>query len=250
MKLAAAPSLLIVGDSLTLGAAEISANGSILSFVQTCYVDRLRQAMPSITLITDADVHRTTAGALDRLDGLLKQHTPDVVLLMIGANDSDLDWKRFILSDGRIARSRLSAERYSDNLRQLVTRSLAAGVLPVLYEFATHDLSRRGPYISKLIGRDLMPIITAHGGQAESDVRFAKYGQALLAVARDLGVPVAHCAAAIGHPPSPVVCHDDGVHLNDEGHRLVASVLLPVLAAALHAAERRPGSPAAAAAVR
>jgi len=250
MKLAAAPSLLIIGDSLTLGAAEISANGSILSCVKTCYVDRLRQAMPSITLITDADVHRTSAGALDRLDGLLKQHRPDVVVFMIGANDADIDWKRFILSNGRVVRHRVSADRYSHNLRELTGRTLAAGVVPVLYQFATHDLSRRGPYISKLVGRDLMPFINANGGQPESDAQFAKYHEALLDAARDLGVPIALCAAAVGQPPSPLVCHDDGTHLNDEGHRLVASVLLPVLAAALHAAERRPGSPAAAAAAQ
>lgn len=108
--------LLILGDSISLGVSEVRGN-DVVANVEHSYVDLLSHALPGVQLIVDADVHRTTSAARETLDSLLAMHSPDVVLVMLGGNDADLDWRRFVLSDGKVIRSRLTVETYEKNLR-------------------------------------------------------------------------------------------------------------------------------------
>src|SRR5207248_867846 len=123
--------LLIVGDSISLGAAEIRGN-EVLRYVDQTFVEHLARELPGISLHVDADVHRTTSQARELLGALLVAHEPDAVLLMLGPNDADLDWRRFILSEGKIARSRVPVERFSENIRLMVNQIRTTGARPIL----------------------------------------------------------------------------------------------------------------------
>src|SRR5205814_10221188 len=118
--------LLILGDSISLGVAEVRGN-DIVARVEHCYVDLLMHALPKVQIIIDADVHRTTSAAREAVDGLLAAHKPQAVLVMLGGNDADMDWRRFVLSDGKTARSRVPVETYEKNLRLIASKTLAAG---------------------------------------------------------------------------------------------------------------------------
>jgi lysophospholipase L1-like esterase len=239
MKFAGTTKLLIIGDSIALGAAEVGAAGNIISHVQKSYVDRLRETLPRTEVIVEAEAQRRTATVVSQIDGMLARHRPDIVLLNLGGSDADVDWKRFILSEGRMRQHRTPPERYAFNLRVLAERVLAASALPIFFDFPEHDLSIRGPYISKMIGRDIMPLIQAGGGQMASDARSQDYRQILGDTAKALDLPLVICADVLAQRPSEVYSAD-GVHPNDEGHRLLALVLLPVLLQAILGG-RRPG---------
>src|ERR1700677_4592992 len=103
--------LLIIGDSISLGVAEIRGN-DVIDRVATSYVDLLRAALIGVEILVDADTHRTTSVACKNIDALLATHRPDVLLIMLGGNDGDIDWRRFVLSNGVVIRSRNTVEAY------------------------------------------------------------------------------------------------------------------------------------------
>src|SRR5947209_4830160 len=182
--------LLILGDSISLGVAEFRGS-DIVARVEHCYVDLLMHALPNVQVIIDADVHRTTSAARDAIDGLLAAHAPRVVLVMLGGNDADMDWRRFVLSDGKTARSRVPVDTYEKNLRQIASKILAAGATPVLTDMPNHHFELRGPYVSKIANMDITSMLELSGGQAASDKELVKYRKAVAQVAADLNVPLA-----------------------------------------------------------
>ena len=220
--------LLILGDSISLGVAEVRGN-DIVARVEHCYVDLLMHALPKVQIIIDADVHRTTSGVREMVDGLLAAHSPQVVLVMLGGNDADLDWRRFVLSDGQIVRSRVSVETYEKNLRQIVSKILAAGATPVLTDMPNHHFELRGPYVSKIAERDIMAMLDRNGGQAASDKELCKYRQAAGQVTADLDVPLARYGEILDAQSPREMVGVDGVHPSAAAHLLIAEALTPVL---------------------
>src|SRR4051812_15523764 len=107
--------LLIIGDSFTLGAADVRGN-EIVEHVRESYVDRLRASLPQVDIRIDAEVYRHTSAVRNIVEGLLDLHEPRVVLLTVGSSDADLDWRRFVLSEGQIIRNRVALATYEKNL--------------------------------------------------------------------------------------------------------------------------------------
>ncbi len=224
--------LLIVGDSISLGVEELRIS-EIAATVQTCYVDLLREKLPSAEILVDADIHRTTTAALAVIDSLLAKHQPCAVLLMVGGNDADVEWKRFIISSGRIVRNRLTVPQCQANLQSLARKVLSAGAFPILTDMPNHDLARRGPYLSQLSGKDVSVLIAGNGGQQRSDVGLLAYHDAAAEAAKITNSAFVAYGAALHHFPATEVIGTDGVHPNSKGHQIIARELLPTLDAVL-----------------
>ena len=224
--------LLIIGDSISLGVEELRIS-EIVARVPTCYVDLLRENLPATEILVDADIHRTTTAALTVIDALLAQHRPCVVLLMLGGNDADVEWKRFIISDGRIVRNRLSVAQCSANLEILARKVLAAGAFPILTDMPNHDLALRGPYLSELSGKNVAALIAGNGGQQRSDRGLEEYRQAAARAAKHTGSAFVDYGAALHRFPSAQVIGREGVHPNSKAHQIIANELLPTLRTAL-----------------
>ena len=220
--------ILIISDSITLGVTEIRGN-EIVDRVDSTYVDLLRDRMPNAEFIIDADVRRTTVDATNRIDALLAEHHPDVVLLMIGGSDADINWRRFVVSDGRIVSSGVPVMRYAANLRTLVARIHMSGARAILTDIHNHCLAIRGPYLAKMIGKDVTALLERSGGQAESDRRLERYCEAVDKIARETNCEVvAYGREMHRHPPEQVL-GVDGMHPNGLAHRLIADMLAPML---------------------
>ncbi len=220
--------LLILGDSISLGVAEVRGN-DIVERVQTPYVEHLRAALPGIEIVVDADTHRTTTAACKVIDTLLATHRPRAVLIMLGGNDGDIDWRRFVLSNGSVIRSRNSVETYEQNLRQLAMKILAAGSTPVLTDMPNHHFELRGPYISRIAERDVTSMLERGGGQAASDTERAKYRHAVEKIASDLSLAIVHYGEALEQHPARTMVGIDGAHPSNAGHRVIADTLMPEL---------------------
>jgi len=241
--MASSSKLLIIGDSIALGAAEVRG-GEMVERIQPNFIELLQAAMPDLSIRVDAGIMRTTASVRPVIDKIIARHAPlhDLrVLLLIGGSDADMDWKRFILSDGAIARSRVPVERYDDNLRFIVGRLLEAGALPILTDIPNRHLSLCGPYMSALAGKDVVSLLDRSGGQAESDTHLRRYRAAVAQIADDFGLALVRLGEALDkHLPADVVCAD-GTHPNAAGHRIIAQEMIAALdrpqtaAAELHA---------------
>jgi lysophospholipase L1-like esterase len=205
-----------------MGASEVQGNKAV-SFVAPAYPDILRDALPTVDMVVDCGVSRITTTVCDRIDALLHTHRPAVVLVAVGGNDADCDWRRLVMSDGKIAHNRVKLETYESNLRKIVGQIASSGARAILTEPSNQCLAMRGPYLSRLSNRDVTAMIDAHGGQAECDRRLTGYRQAVARVAIDTGSELVSCAVDIAdHDPQEILC-EDGVHLSAIAHRHLAT---------------------------
>jgi lysophospholipase L1-like esterase len=235
------PRLLIVGDSITLGAAEVRGN-TVLSTVTTCYVDLLREALPELDIRTDADVHRTTGEALIKLPALLATYHPTMVLFLLGGNDADIDWRRFVLSDGAVIRPRTQLEKFEENLARLAETTNAARARPMMCDIPGSDLMVRGAYVSRQSNRDVLSMITRRGGQADSDAQLREYQQAAEGAARRAGADFIAYGQALAQQSKHLMLAADGTHPSSDAHRVIAETLVPAIQHAMQA--KRTATPA------
>jgi len=220
--------LLIIGDSVALGAAEVRGN-DIVEYIQPTCVDLLKAALPHLTVRIDAQVRRNSVSVRDEIDALIEKHHPAHTLLLIGGSDADMDWKRFIVSDGKVARNRVPVERYEKNMRHICERLIAAGATPILTDVHNHNFAICGPYVAALTGKDIPAMIINGGGQSESDRHLMQYREAVTKISNDLGLQlIAFGHAMDQYPPEQMVSHD-GTHPSAAGHRVIGAMFITAL---------------------
>ena len=220
--------VLIVGDSITLGVAE--ANGhTVTQYLEPTYVQHLRDLVPDLQIDADAAPFRTTTAACKVIEPLMLTYHPGAVLVMLGGNDADIDWRRFILSSGRIVRNNVPVERFSESLRAIVQTVCANGATPVLVDVPNHDLLLRGEWLSRLAGQDVCALIERCGGQAESDRRLAEYNSVVREIAEESEAHVAPWARAVASLPRFQRHGPDFTHPGIHAHRVIAETIAPVL---------------------
>lgn len=220
--------LLIVGDSISLGVAEMRGT-EVLAYVQHSYVQLVQERFANLIIKVDADTHRSTIGGVRCLGPLLESFNPRITLLMLGGNDADPDWKRFVVSNGRVARSRIELSRYIENLRSMVDMARSAGSIPVLTDMPNQYLARRGKVLSELAGRDLTPLINANGGEKFCNDGLQTYREAAAALAAESAVPFAPYGHRLAEHPLEEVVGPDGVHPNELAHGIIATQLIATL---------------------
>jgi lysophospholipase L1-like esterase len=137
-----------------------------------------------------------------------------------------MDWRRFVLTDGKTARSVVPVERYESNMRFICERLLAAGFTPILTDMPNHHFALRGPYVSKLAGKDIMPMLERGGGQAESDRHLVHYRAAIALIAKEMNLDLIRYGEALDAQPAEEVLAADGTHPNAAGHRIIAQVMI------------------------
>lgn len=109
---ARANTLLVVGDSISAALGMSLEQGWV-----ALLAGRMAESHPGYSVVNASISGETTDGALRRLDRLLQQHQPSVVLIELGGNDG---LRGFPIN------------RFRDNLRQLALRSQEAGAKVII----------------------------------------------------------------------------------------------------------------------
>ncbi|MDB5324658.1 MAG: family lipolytic protein [Phycisphaerales bacterium] len=221
--------LLIMGDSIALGATEVFGT-QIDGYATPGFVERLRWRRGTWTIQTDASVHRTTVQAIERLPGLLRDFRPDVVFFVIGGSDADIEWKRFIVSRGERLQNNTPINLFKDNLHRLIACTQAYGARPILSDLPSQDVVQRGIWMSKRVGLDLLPWIEARGGQVESDRQLATYSSALDTVSCETNTEVVRWARAVNRLPLVERFGPDATHPGTQAHGVITDVVEEALA--------------------
>lgn len=221
--------LLILGDSIALGAAEIS-EGVVRQWVEKPWVTLLEAAEVSFDISVDAAVGRTTSDAIAVLSGLLRERHYRSVLLFVGGNDIDLNWRRFLVSGGRRVFHRVDSDRYEANLRQMVSEIREAGSEAILTDTPGLDFLKHARWLSSELGRDVTPMVEVAGGQEEVRRRVASYNARLEHVVEETGVSLVQWSRAVSEQ-LPWECRTgpDGVHPGNGAHRVIAESIASVL---------------------
>ncbi len=223
-------SLLIVGDSITLGATEVVGT-EVLTHASQSFVQILRQNLPSLRIDLDAAVRRTTTEAAGVLPALLQKFRPDRVLLMLGGNDVDLNWRRYIVSTGTKIVHNVEVAKFEENLRRLVAEARESGVMPILSDLPSLDLAGRTLWLSTKAGVDVAAIVRTVNANGETEVRerLLAYNDAVNRVASDLQVTVVRWAAQIPSLPHEQRFGPDSLHPGDRVHPIIAQTVTDTL---------------------
>lgn len=223
-----ATTILLFGDSIALGAAAIQ-DRHVLQTVEHSLFDLLTQAFPACGIRRDAQVQRTTTQALDDLPLALASHRPHIVVLMLGGNDADMNWRRFLLTSGTAVRSRLKPAQFSQNLRKLILMIRTAGAIPVLADIPDHDLAVRGRLMSDLTGLDALGMLMKNHVQAISDSVLNEFRMEIRQLATSEDVALADFAPMLDRFGKSNCIGPDGIHPNTFGHAIIADSLQSVL---------------------
>jgi lysophospholipase L1-like esterase len=218
--------VLVLGDSMAAGATVVEGD-RIVERVACSFVDHVALAAPGISVSVDARPWRRTPELVDVVPALLETHTPDVVIVATGANDADIEWKRFVVSHGRIIRNRTRLSDYAAALASLAEECSGRGASMIVTEIISPPLRLRAPLLSKAAGRDLWPLFEECGGQPACDKVVAEYRAAAEVQAKESGFGLARTGLALESVNQDLVYADDGMHLNDSGHRVLAAALAP-----------------------
>lgn len=147
---AAAPKLLVVGDSLSAEYGLKRGSGWV-----ALLTDRLANQQPAATVVNASISGDTTAGGRSRLPALLEQHHPSHVVIELGANDA--------LRGMPLSTTRANLEAMAQACRQAGAQVLLVGMqLPPNYGGAyTKQFAAVFPDVAKSERAALVPFMLA-----------------------------------------------------------------------------------------
>ena len=190
--------------------------------VQKVYAQRVQETLQSIG--SSLSVHNagigghTTKNGRDRFAKDVLAHKPRIVVIQFGLNDATVDvWKNPPATGPRVPLA-----NYEANLRWMITTLREQKAKPVL--MTTNPL-RWTNKLRDLYGKPPYRPDDADGFDAPV---LARYNDVVRQLAKELVVPLVdvHAAFTAKNPDQLLL---DGMHPNDEGHKLIAELLAPVI---------------------
>jgi len=164
----------------------------------------------------------TTKQARDRLARDVLAHKPRIVVLQFGINDAAVDvWKQPPATTPRVP-----LVEYEKNLRWMISSLREQEIKPILM---TTNPTRWTSKLKELYGK---PPYRPDDVDGFDTPMLASYNQAVRRIAQELKVPLVDVHAAfLERDPAKLLL--DGMHPNDEGHRMIAELLVPIVRAQL-----------------
>lgn len=208
---------------VALGSSTTAPRGSI----QRVYCDRLdtklRDRGLPVEIVNSGVGGSTTEHSRARFQKDVLDHDPELVIIMLGANDAAIDvWKKPPATEPRVAK-----ERYADNLRHFVDTLHERNVNVILMAPPPFRWTAK---LEQLYGKPPYDVNDPWGFSA----KLAEYCDVVRAVAREKDVPLVDVFKAFqeyDRPDSQSVDDLllDGMHPNDKGHAVIAELLVPVV---------------------
>ena len=197
--------IVVLGDSITKGVRTGVTRGQIY---QTLLQNQLNEKGHQIEVLNQGIGGERTDMALKRLDKTVIALKPHLVTIMYGTNDSYVDQGK--------SNSRITADAYESNLRELVNRLQAAEIKVVLIT---------EPRWGANAGNN--------GAGEHPHLRLEKYMERCRKVAREMELPlVDHYQHWQKQEQAGITIGEwttDQCHPNGAGHKEIANTMLPVL---------------------
>ena len=160
----------------------------------------------------------------------------DVVVLEYGGNDSDFAWDEIAAQPEATHAPKTDVSTFTETYEQIVSELRARGKKVVLLNLPPLDSKKYFNWVSR--GLDAEKILAWLGGSDSFIYRYHEsYSVSVADIAVRQGVPLIDIRSPFlqRRDYSELLC-EDGIHPNDRGHKLIASVIraeLPALRGAL-----------------
>ncbi|MEN9576952.1 MAG: hypothetical protein RL077_6479 [Verrucomicrobiota bacterium] len=185
----------------------------------TIYARLLQEELHNVRVINAGVPGNTTELARQRFEQDVLRHQPQIVIIQLGINDASVDvWKTPPATEPRV-----SLERYEANLRHFVQTLKSKNARVVLM---TPNPLRWTPKLKELYGK---PPYQSENGDG-FNAPLGSYCEAVRRVAREAGAEFLDVQQAfVDHAQKRGVTVEsllsDGMHPNDDGHRIEADLL-------------------------
>lgn len=212
-------SIVCLGDSTTA-----YRPGAIRQVTSDRIDSALQKAGSRLVVLNRGVGGNTTSEGLARLQADIPKLNARLVVVQFGINDSAIDvWRK-----PPAKTSRVSLDRYQENLRQIVKLARSHGAAVILM---TANPLRWIPKTREMYGKPPYDVNTEDGFERPTLV---KYNEVVRKLAKELNVPLVDVHEAyLKHAADKGMTVDslllDGMHPNDAGHAVTAQQLLPVI---------------------
>ncbi len=207
-----APAIVLFGDSTTAPRGSLKVFGTLLG-------EEFADHGLSVSVINAGVGGNTTVAARERFESDVLARDPDVVTIFFGINDAAVDiWKG-------ATTPRVSLSAYRENLTYFVETLKARGARPILL---TPNRLEWTPKLRDLYGKPPYNPESDDGFNVLLDT----YADVVREIAKDEHVPLVDVQRVFEQhkqrePGQPLLL--DGMHPNEQGHRLIADAVLKVL---------------------
>ena len=218
--------IICFGDSLTRGVSYVKGRLRILKNNYPAYLQKFMAENHENQEINQAEVvnkgvfNDNSDLLLARLEKDVMEESPNYVIIGIGGNDCDFHWKEVAEKPNEEHQAKVPLTRYTNNLKELITKLKSNGITPILTTLPPLDPARYYQTVSKRFGAEVSQWICKVGGIASWH---SMYNRAVKNMAEEMDVfliDVRNAIKSTGYPKELI--SDDGIHLTENGYKIMA----------------------------
>lgn len=158
-------------------------------------------------------------------DVLMKR--PDIVVLEFGGNDCDFNWDEIAKNPNGEFSPKTTLNHYISVLQDMIRKLMEEGIVPVLMTLPPLDADKYFKWVSKNNDTSAANILTWLGTISRIYWWHERYNAAIIQVAEEMRVRMIDIRGAFLKTEDyrEYIC-EDGIHPNEQGHRLIADKLI------------------------
>lgn len=216
--------IVVCGDSISAGIVfDEKENRYVKS--KEGFVSLLQNSMNGV--ITNLSrFGNTIATALPKLKKDMDKQKPDIVLIELGGNDCDYNWRQVALDPTGEHLPATDIEVFQSGLSGLVASLRQDGIMPVLTTLPPIDADRYFKFVSQASSEAAAHILEWLGSVSRIYWWHERYNAAVLKVAESTHVTwIDFRSAFLSVPDFRKLLCMDGIHPNKEGHKLIMQTI-------------------------
>ena len=169
----------------------------------------------------------TVLRAAGRLQNDVLKKDPDIVIIEFGGNDCDFNWEEIAKNPLEQHNPNTDFNIFQKTLKSLIDSLNASGIIPVLMTLPPLDCDRYFKWISKSSSIMGDKILTWLGSVSKIYWWQERYNSAIISTAQETKTRCIDIRSAFLKTPDyrQFLCID-GIHPNNQGHRLIADKIL------------------------
>lgn len=214
-------SILLAGDSISRGVV-LSREKNKYIITETNYVNLLKGRIKG-TIKNISRFGATTLKGIEIIKKEFAKEKPDVVVLEFGGNDCDFDWEQVAQKPEMEHFPKTDYCLFIQKLKEIIDYLKEFEVVPVLMTLPPLDADKYLKWISQTSKEMEQNILKWLGSVTKIYWWQERYNSAIRIIAEEMKTPVIDVRSAFLHYPDfrNFLC-EDGIHPNEEGHKIIA----------------------------
>ncbi|AZB41527.1 SGNH/GDSL hydrolase family protein [Bacillus sp. FJAT-42376] len=208
--------IICFGDSLTRGVTSVKGR---LRITKKNYPYYLEECLKFDSTVVNKGVFNDHSDSLlKRLQKDVLDENPDYVIIGIGGNDCNFNWKEVVLNPEMEHQPIVPAGRFTANMKTMIEKMIMAGITPIVMTLLPLDPVRYYQYLFRQYGSTIGHWISMKGGMEHWH---GMYNERLLTLADEMHVAVADVRTALRQAGTlNELISGDGIHLTSAGYRV------------------------------